>query len=145
MTEWWKPIFRATYKQPRRGQKFQEQVQPGWLKGVAHRLPEQARTQLLLPVTVQEVQFVIRNMARNKATGPDGIPMDLYKDFLPEFAPLLQRLTQAILDGHPISQTMSQAHVIPLKKKGNSALGLDYRPIMLLNADYKIVTGVLTE
>ena len=145
MTEWWKPIFRATYKQPRRGQKFQEQVQPGWLKGVAHRLPEQARTQLLLPVTVQEVQFVIRNMARNKATGPDGIPMDLYKDFLPEFAPLLQQLTQAILDGHPISQTMSQAHVIPLKKKGNSALGLDYRPIMLLNADYKIVTGVLTE
>ena len=145
MTEWWKPIFTATYKQQRRGKRFQARAQHGWLTGLTNRLPAQAGAKLLGPVTNLEVKFVIQRMARNKATGPDGIPMDLYKDFLEEFAPLLQQVTQSILDGNPISPSMRQANILPLKKKGNSASGLDYRPIMLLNADYKIVTGIITE
>ena len=46
--------------------------------------------------------------------------------------------------GSPLSPSIREAHITPLKKKGNSAYGLVYRPIMLLNADYKIVTGVIT-
>ena len=145
MTAWWLPIFKASYKQARRGKKFQAQAQQGWFTGIADRLPENAGAKLLQPVTLQEVRQVIQRMARNKATGPDGIPMDLYKDYTEEFAPLLQQVTQSIMDGNPLSPSMSQAHIIPLKKKGNSTMGLDYRPIMLLNADYKIVTGIITE
>ena len=145
MTAWWLPVFTATYKQPRRGKTFQKKVQPGWFTGIAKRLPEQEGNKLLGPVTLHEVKAVIRKMARNKATGPDGLPMDLYKDLSEELAPILQRVTQSIMDGNPISPSMQQANIIPLKKKGNSTSGLDYRPIMLLNADYKIVTGVITE
>lgn len=145
MTAWWQPIFTASYKQQRRGQQYQARTNAEWLTGIADRLPQQEATKLSEPVTLQEVRRVIRNMARNKATGPDGIPMDLYKDFAEEVAPILQIVTQKILEGSPLSSSMRQANIIPLKKKGNSTSGLDYRPIMLLNADYKIITGVITE
>ena len=145
MTAWWQPIFTARYKQLRRGRKFQAQTNDEWITPIKDRLSEREGLKLLEPVTLQEVKGVIQTMARNKAAGPDGIPMDLYKDFIDEFAPLLQKVTQQIMTGSPLSLSMRQANIIPLKKKGHSTSGLDYRPIMLLNADYKIVTGVITQ
>ena len=144
MTAWWQPIFTSRYKQLRRGRRFQAHTKEPWITTIKDRLPEHEGTKLLTPVTLQEVKEVIKKMARHKAAGPDGIPMDLYKDFIDEFAPLLQQVTQKIISGSPLSLSMRQANIIPIKKKGNSTSGLDYRPIMLLNADYKIITGVIT-
>jgi hypothetical protein len=60
MTEWWKPTFTASYKQSRRGKHFQEKTQKDWLTGIVDRLPAQVGAQLLEPVTLQEVKFVIK-------------------------------------------------------------------------------------
>ena len=57
--------------------------------------------------------------------------------------PALLSVSNDILSDAPMPPSFLEALVIPLRKKGDSSDALDYRPISLLQTNYKIVAKVL--
>lgn len=94
-------------------------------------------------ITAEEVRAALRACPRGKASGPDGLPNDWYRDqddHLPELlAPLLNRWHQQSV----LPPSFRQATIACLPKTTQPRSGLDYRPIALLNTDYKIYARVL--
>lgn len=96
------------------------------------------------PLTTAEILQAIKSLQNGKAPGPDGFSCDFYKAFSSKLAPLL---TDVFLESHTnlkLPQTLSQATIsVILKKDKDAQKCASYRPISLLNVDYKILTKVL--
>ena len=74
---------------------------------------------------------------------PDGLNNDFYKDTSALLVPALVVVSNEILHGKHMPPSFLEALVIPLRKKGDLADALDYRPISLLQTSYKIFAKVL--
>jgi ribonuclease HI len=114
------------------------------MHGVTNRLPAAAAEDLMRIITPADITRAIRTLDPTKAAGPDGLNNQFYRDFLPELMPMLEALFNHILRGGKMPATMRRADIIPLKKKGDSPNGLDYRPISLLDTDYKLFAKVIS-
>ena len=95
-------------------------------------------------ITAGEVMQAIKSMQSGKAGGPDGFSIEIYKEFAVKLAPILSQLYQDIFEQRRLPQTMTQAIIsVLLKKDKDPLLCGSYRPISLLNCDYKILTKIL--
>lgn len=83
-------------------------------------------------------------MRGGKAAGPDGFPIDIYKEFKEKLiAPLLDMYVKAFQQGYlPTSLKSGLITLIPKSGKSLVECG-SYRPISLLNAEAKIIAKVL--
>lgn len=85
----------------------------------------------------------LRQTRRNP--GEDGVPTGAYK-LLPSAKAELVRFVMETLSGkRQLSELDARGKVILLFKDGDRADPASYRPIALLNTDYKILTGVITK
>lgn len=109
--------------------------------------PASAQAALSLS-TVQEseVSKALARMPPGKAPGPDGIPIEIYRRFRTLFTPILARYFSAILSLERAPTSFNLGDVIFLhKSKSESASDPNnYRPITLLNSDYKLLAKVLS-
>jgi len=97
------------------------------------------------PLTGKEVSEAIGRLAKGKAPGPDSLPAELYKDFEHLVAqPLLDTFTEAHREGSLV-EALRQGDVTLHYKKGDPREIRNYRPITLLNVDYKILAHVLVK
>ena len=104
-------------------------------------------TKLMFETALQkeEIKKAIKEMPNNKTPGPDGIPIEFYKIFWNEVKePLMDsfRLSKKnkIL---PLDQRLGIITMIP--KSGKDIRDIkNWRPITLLNCDYKILTKTLS-
>lgn len=106
-------------------------------------LPAQADS-LSRAFSVGEIQSSINALAPHKAPGPDGLTGAFYRAFQSRLAPLLTLLFNKALQipgSWPASFTESITRL--LHKKGTREDLANYRPISLLNTDYKLLTGTL--
>lgn len=106
-------------------------------------LPPQADS-LLQPFSLGELTVSIQALAPHKAPGPDGLTGAFYQAFHDRLAPLLTMLFNAALTtpgAWPLSFTESVTCL--LHKKGAREDLANYRPISLLNTDYKLLTGTI--
>lgn len=96
------------------------------------------------PITISEVKDAISSLHSNKSPGPDGFTIEFYKTYSVILAP---RLVQVFHDAHArglLPTTMSEASItLSLKKDKDPLLCSSYRPISLLNVDFKILAKVL--
>ncbi|CAJ0967072.1 unnamed protein product [Ranitomeya imitator] len=94
--------------------------------------------------TLEEIEQAITDMASGKAPGPDGFPIELYRKYREVLAPLLLQVFREIWRGGCLPDTFYEAHIIVLRKEGKDPLECgSYRPISLVNVDYKIFTKIL--
>ena len=94
-------------------------------------------------LSVEECFIALKGMARSKAPGSDGFPMEFYLKFWPVLgADLVAVLNSCFASG---SLSLSQRRgVISLSfKKGDRLDPRNWRPITLLNVDYKIASRVI--
>jgi len=91
-----------------------------------------------------EVKQVLKGMGNNKSPGSDGFTAEFYKFFFSDLGHFLVRSLNYAYKCGELSITQKQG-VITCLPKGNKPRELlkNWRPISLLNVDYKILSGVM--
>lgn len=87
------------------------------------------------------INKVVKNLPTHKSPGPDGMPYTYHKTFLPILSPHLLSLLTSLLKGTIPHPQFLHAHITVILKPGKDpSLPNIYRPIALLNFDYKMFT-----
>ena len=98
-------------------------------------------------VTLEELHSALKASARGKKPGSDGLPYEFFTQFWDLLGPeLLAVLQDSFQTQHAPSllASMTQGVITLLYKgKGSHALLDSYRPITLLNSDYKLLAKAL--
>ena len=98
----------------------------------------------LTPITTAELKAALKELARNKAPGPDSIPAEAWQ-WLDEHnqAALLRVLNQALFTA-TVPENWHQTIVVEIyKAKGPLTDPASYRPISLLNTSYKLFVKII--
>ena len=82
-------------------------------------------------------------MKTTKSPGPDGTTSEFYKLYWEKIKGVFSEVVHAIYDKDELSYTQYQAIITLLYKKGMRENITNWRPISLLNSDYKIITKAL--
>ena len=109
------------------------------------RLPRNLYDTLDAPISYEELSQVVRNLPKYRANGPDGLPYEFYAhpmvwDKLGHFLHLVM-VSSCTLGTLP--QSMSNCDVVLLFKKAGRDCISNYRPISVLNCDYRIFARLL--
>jgi exonuclease III len=95
------------------------------------------------PITVFDLKVALLKTKKNKSPGTDGIPYEFYLMFWDLIAPHFLDMFKHVLERDCLSSSQGRAAIrlIP-KSKGVCSIS-GYRPISLLNTDYKLMAAVL--
>jgi hypothetical protein len=104
---------------------------------------EEGQNVLNTPLTIEEVIQAIKLLPNNKSPGSDGLTIEFYKMFWPKIGDIVYNsMLYAIENGElSIDQRRGILNLIPKKGKNITSLK-NWRPISLLNSDYKILAKV---
>ena len=95
------------------------------------------------PMTEKETTKALNEIDNNKSPGPDGLPGEFYKHFWDILKKPLTELFNYNFDNETITESQQTALLKLLFKKNDNELLKNWRPISLLNTDYKIATKVI--
>jgi exonuclease III len=103
------------------------------------KLDEDEKTLLEQEITINEIAQAIADLPNGKTPGTDGFPVDFYKVFWPKIKDMVfNSIKHAIAIGEmSIDQKRGVLTLIPKKDKDIRQLK-NWRPLTLLNTDYKI-------
>ena len=95
-------------------------------------------------ITLEECSMALKSMANNKTPGADGFPTEFYKFFWQDIKNIVfSTYKYAFLnDKLSVEQRRGVLTLIP-KKDSDLRMLKSWRPLTLLNTDYKILTKVL--
>ena len=96
------------------------------------------------PITEKEVLHESAYLPLRKSPGPDRIPNAFYKTFSAIIAPILTHVLNESHARGTLPATMTEGIISVLYKKKERDDPRNYRPITLLNCDYKIMMRILT-
>ena len=103
-----------------------------------------SRTLCDLPITLEEVKTAVKSMANNKSPGPDGIPTEFYKIFWSQIGESVYRSFTLAYELGQLSDSQKQGVITLIPKKDKDLTDLkSWRPLSILNTDYKIIAKVL--
>uniref|UniRef100_A0A670K5V5 Reverse transcriptase domain-containing protein n=1 Tax=Podarcis muralis TaxID=64176 RepID=A0A670K5V5_PODMU len=113
---------------------------------MVQKIPIEKRQQLNTPIETEEIEEVIKEFKRGKAPGPDGFTAGYYKEMKSILVEPLKEIMNNTLRRGEIPETWKEAYItfIP-KQDADRTLVKNYRPISLLNVDYKIFAGILAK
>ena len=107
---------------------------------IPHHMVEAAGAQ---EVTPEEVRHAARITQPGTSPGPDGIPPELWRRGGDVLYPLLAKVFSAIGQLGSTPEEMLDGVVVPIFKAGDAAQPGNYRPITLLNTDYRLLAKIL--
>uniref|UniRef100_A0A803TUP7 Reverse transcriptase domain-containing protein n=1 Tax=Anolis carolinensis TaxID=28377 RepID=A0A803TUP7_ANOCA len=108
------------------------------------KITEDQRGILNKEISEKEVKNAIRSLKLNKAPGPDGFTAGFYKTMQEEIVVYLKRVMNKVLRNKEFPDTWRDAEIIVMPKEDQDTTNVrNYRPISLLNLDYKIFTCIL--
>ena len=95
-------------------------------------------------ITLEECGLALKQLANNKSPGSDGFPTEFYKFFWPDVRKyLFDSYSYSFQNGKlSMDQRRGILSIIPKKDKDLRYLK-HWRPLTLLNTDYKILTKLL--
>ena len=97
-------------------------------------------------ITLEEVSSAIQQLKLNKSPGTDGLTSEFYKTFADNLAPFLHGVFTESIHNQTLPPTLNQGLLTLIHKPNNDPLHIDnWRPICLLNNDYKILAGIFAK
>lgn len=117
-----------------------------WERITLPRLSDTQAASLVSPITSEEISLAIKQLKNNKAPGPDGLSNDFYKILAPHIVDTLVSVFNTILAGQDVPLYFNSALLKVLHKPGRDPdFPASYRPISLLNSDYKLLTKIIAD
>ena len=80
-----------------------------------------------------EVKWALESITTNKASGGDGIPVELFQILKDDAVKVLHSICQQIWKTQQWPQDWKRSVFIPIPKKGNAKECLNYRTIALIS------------
>ena len=109
-------------------------------------LLEEHRKLLSVPITLDEIKNSVQMLAKNKVPGLDGLNKEFYEYFFVELGPVLLELYNYCYAQGKLNKSARQGLISLLPKKDRNILKLNaWRPLTLLNLDYKILSKMMAE
>jgi hypothetical protein len=106
-------------------------------------LSEKNKMELDSPLDLEIIQYVIlKKLKKRKSPGLDGLTSEFYQHFADEISPILLKIFQS--SENELPESHYDGLITLIYKKGDPENIANYRPISLLNVDYKIFTLILT-
>lgn len=97
-----------------------------------------APNDLNLPLTRQELEYVLRTCNKKSCPGPDGISYQALQNLTPSALDRLLQLYNEVWDSGEVPKEWLRTHVVPILKHGKPKVDLQsYRPIALTSAVLK--------
>ena len=100
-------------------------------------------THLEPDILENEVKWALGSITRNKASGCDGIPVELFQILKDDAVKVLQSIYQQIWKTQQWPQDWKRSVFIPIPKKGNAKENSNYRTIVLISHASKVMLKVL--
>ncbi len=114
------------------------------LNTVSARLSESEKNICERDIGIEEIKEAIKQTKKNKSPGSDGLTHEFYQTFVETVAPILWKVYRSMEESGVMPESMGLGVITILYKNKGSPLKLEnYRPLSLLNTDYKILTKVL--
>ena len=107
------------------------------------RLSSTSREKCEHDITKKDIREAVNNMNNNKSPGCDGLSAEFYKAFLDDLIDPLHTVLNHVAQNGIMTDSMQTGIISCLYKKGDRNDLKNWRPISLLNLDYKIYTKVL--
>lgn len=96
------------------------------------------------PFNQVEIGEALLSLQVNKSPGEDGFPPEFYKEFKDLLIPLFMEVLDQAVATRTLPESFSTAIITVIPKKDRDPLKpSSYRPISLLNTDYKIIAKAL--
>ena len=90
-----------------------------------------------------EVKWVLRNITINKATGGDGIPVELFQILKDDAVKVLHSVCQKIWKTQQWPQDRKRSVFIPIPKKGNAKECSNYHTSALISHASEVMLKIL--
>ena len=95
------------------------------------------------PITREELDNAVKKLSRNKSPGLDGLTSEFFQMFWPMLKNDFYEVLTSSLESGILPRSFKRAVITLLPKKGDLADISNWRPVSLLNTDYKIYTKLL--
>ena len=121
-----------------------EEQQDKYLKYVK-KIDEEDREKMENPFTENEITTAIKELNKGKSPGPDGLTNEFYQEYQGQLVPILKKVVDQAIERGNLPKEMKLSYITLLPKDlANRTEVSKYRPVSLLNADYKIISKILT-
>ena len=90
-----------------------------------------------------EVKWALESLTTSKASGCDGIPVELFQILKDDAVKMLHSICQQIWKTHQWPQDCKRSVFIPIPKKGNAKGCSNYRTIALISHASKVTLQIL--
>ena len=108
------------------------------------KLDEETKAECEKPVTEKELLCSLKELKNGRTPGSDGFPTDFYKFFWLDVKDLVTDSINYALSNGQLSIEQKRGIITLISKKMKNRLFLkNWRPISLLNTDYKIIAKLL--
>lgn len=113
------------------------------LEGIEPRISGDMNEALGRPFSGEEVLIALQQMHPSKAPGPDRVPAFFYQDNWPTVGPVVIDLVLGILNEWKSPADYNETLIVFIPKVRNPKTVKEFRPILLCNVVYKLVSKTL--
>ena len=106
-------------------------------------LPTESEDKLKAELEPDELSKAVKLMQPNKSPGEDGLPIEFYRFFWNDIKSYLFASHKYSLESGSLSITQKRGVISLLPKKNDLLLLKNWRPLTLLNVDYKILAKII--
>ena len=136
-------VWRTYYASLFSAQPCDPDAQDEMLQQLTRRLSQAERDGCEGCLTLEECFAALNGMPRGKTPGSDGFPMEFFLHFWQSLGADLVRVLNVAYETGQLSASQRRGLIIVLYKKNDRLETKNWRPISLLNADYKIATRAI--
>ena len=108
-----------------------------------NRISENQQLALTQPITLMEAKSALQGMTNNKSPGPDGLTVEFYKTHFNVLGDAIVSMLNEVVSENEMATSQKEALISCIFKKGDKCDISNWRPISLLNTDYKILTKII--
>ena len=90
-----------------------------------------------------KVKWALGSITTNKASGGDGIPVELFQILKDDAVKVLQSICHSNLENSAVAKGLEKSVFIPIPKKGNAKECSNYHTIALISHASKIMLKIL--